>query len=423
MNHPDTQRALRVGDFAKAMEYTAKPGEILMEQCTRDMFELVKEIQFDCLVAVSMAMPITWMLSERYKIKLVYLGLVPEAPTSDFPFCVLSPVSLGDSSKDLASYSMVYNVAYQRTEEMVNRQRAELGLAKTTSPFDWLSLKEHFDMPTIYAFSKHVFGGKKPTLYRDNVEVAGFIELKLPTDCLSQKVVSFLEQPKTAPIFLGFGSMPALDPFQLFELTRDILEFNSNRRVILCCGWTNVEQVLNDLNNHTFEDVSTEDVERYRQLSLKLKEYIEGDRLLIIKEAPFHLLFPKCACIAHHCGAGTSGSAFKAGKPVVPIPVFMDQPFWAYRAYNMGIASKPIAFKDITSEQVNEAIAFVLEGEYSEDIKKKAQTLGEIMNKEEADPLSHIVELFAEKLEQEFIVPEYSCSVTKISFEKTGLKF
>lgn len=240
---PQTQQALRVGDFARLMSLTAKPGEILMTKCTNDMFKLMKEIKFDHLFATSMGMPIIWMLSEYYRISISYVGLVPEAPTGDFPFCVVSPVSLGSAEKNLASYDMVYNASFKGSEINTNKQREELGLKKLKGA-GWLSLKEQLNMPIIYAFSKSIFGGI-PSNYRKNVNLCGYFELKLESDTLGQNIEDFLSLPMEAPCFLSFGSMPALDPFQLFELSEAVLNSNCRVRVILACGkWSlHIKQV------------------------------------------------------------------------------------------------------------------------------------------------------------------------------------
>ncbi|KAG2386913.1 hypothetical protein C9374_001948 [Naegleria lovaniensis] len=408
MQDPQTQEALRTGNFATVMQLTAKPNEMLMSQCTHDLFEIAKETPFNTLMSSSMGMPIAWMLSERYEIPLVYIGLVPEAPTSDFPFCVLSPVSLGDEEKNLASYELVYHASFKRTEEMVNQQRQELGLAQMKDE-GWLSLKEKYNMPIIYAFSDVAFGGKKPKGYRENIHLTGYFELKLEDDHLDLEIENFLASPKPEPVFLSFGSMPALNPFQLFELTRSVLM--RNERVILSCGWTDMDKIMEDLNMHHFEILSKfteEEIQHYTELLNSLKQYIANDRLLVIKDCPYYLLFPRCACIVHHGGAGTTGTALKSGKPQVVIPVFMDQPFWAHKMYDLGVASYPVLFKDITNEKVNEAIDCVLhQGEKSEDIKKKALLIAQQLqaNEHDCDPISRAIELCLDCIKNPFIVP------------------
>lgn len=62
-----------------------------------------------------------------------------------------------------------------------------------------------------------------------------------------------------------------------------------------------------------------------------------------IGHAPHEAIFPRCAAVVHHCGAGTTHAACRAGKPSVPVFFANDQRFWAKVLYRMGIAARPIA--------------------------------------------------------------------------------
>ncbi len=51
-------------------------------------------------------------------------------------------------------------------------------------------------------------------------------------------------------------------------------------------------------------------------------------RVLLISAVPHKWLFPRCACVVHHGGAGTTGAGLLAGRPTAILPVFADQQFW-----------------------------------------------------------------------------------------------
>jgi len=89
-------------------------------------------------------------------------------------------------------------------------------------------------------------------------------------------------------------------------------------------------------------------------------------------------LFPRCAVIAHHCGAGTSHQAVASGVPSIPIPISMDQPFWAERLHRLGAASTPLNARKPSVERVQQAIA---EAE-AEPVRFRAAQLAERMNTE-----------------------------------------
>ncbi|KAL9658674.1 hypothetical protein ABK040_006208 [Willaertia magna] len=423
MNHPNVQKALRVGDGLKVMQLCRQPGEEMMSKCMKESVDHCKDL--NVIIGPSMTLSILWTLSEKFNIPMIYLGLVPEAPTKEFPFCVISPKSLNSEQDNLNTYLQVYTGGFAAQSSGYNEWRRELNLENMNCKFGWLGLKEHFNCPTIYAFSQHVFVKKRPVDWRSSIELSGFLELKLESEQLDKEIIDFLECNKNdalndneeiqqQPIFLGFGSMPNPEPFQLLEITERILTFYSKRRVVLAFGWT---KDLSDLNIDVKDDYDSSeesddelimiDKEKRKEIILNLKKFKEEKRLLIINEPPYRLLFPKCSCIVHHCGAGTIGACLKSGKPQIPVPVFMDQPFWGRKMFELGVASEPIPFKDITSEKIISAISYVLDDDHSK--KEKAKEIGELIRKE-GDGVDRAVELFLKKMEENFIVKaEYNC--------------
>ncbi|EFC40731.1 predicted protein [Naegleria gruberi] len=407
LDHPETKKALKTGDLSK-LELN-KPTEDLIKKCMVDLIDLsVNQIKFDWFISAPMTFPVVWMLSEKFEIPIDCIALVPDAPTEDFPFCVVSASSLG-AEQNLATYEMIYSVGFQMMQHLFNEQRELLGLPKMTQ--SWNSMREKLNMPLLFACSKHCFDNQKPSKYRDNVELTGYLELKSEGESLSQELEEFL-QVGQAPIFLSFGSMPALDPFQLFELAHDVLVKHDSKRVVLSCGWTNIDSIFTDLKEHKYEQeqsttFSEEESTKYESILSNMRDLITEKRLLIIKEAPYYLLFPNCAAIAHHCGAGTTGAAVVAGTPHLPIPIFLDQPFWGQRMFDLGVGSSPILFKDLTSDKLNEAVSYVLDGEKSESIRNKALEIKELIERDEADPCEINVNICLKNYcNHPFIVPK-----------------
>ena len=72
---------------------------------------------------------------------------------------------------------------------------------------------------------------------------------------------------------------------------------------------------------------------------------------------PHDWLFPRCSVIVHHCGAGTSHQALASGVPSIPVPISMDQPFWADRLHRLGVAAGPLDPRRPSVEHVRQAIA------------------------------------------------------------------
>jgi UDP:flavonoid glycosyltransferase YjiC (YdhE family) len=66
------------------------------------------------------------------------------------------------------------------------------------------------------------------------------------------------------------------------------------------------------------------------------------DYVLRLGPFPHDVLFPHASLIVHHGGFGTLTTAVLAGKPSVVVPHGFDQPFWAARAYALGLTPKPV---------------------------------------------------------------------------------
>lgn len=64
----------------------------------------------------------------------------------------------------------------------------------------------------------------------------------------------------------------------------------------------------------------------------------DAAHVLTIGPVPYSWLFPRMAAVVHHAGAGTTAAGIRAGVPAVPVPGIMDQPYWAKRLVDLGVA-------------------------------------------------------------------------------------
>ena len=77
-------------------------------------------------------------------------------------------------------------------------------------------------------------------------------------------------------------------------------------------------------------------------LSLKTPARDLPSWALQVRAAPHDALFPRCAGVVHHGGAGTTAMAARAGVPQVLVPHASDQFFWAHRLARLGLAPPPV---------------------------------------------------------------------------------
>jgi len=101
-----------------------------------------------------------------------------------------------------------------------------------------------------------------------------------------------------------------------------------------------------------------------------IDEIPEG--MFILDKAPHSWLFPRMAAVIHHGGAGTTAAGLRAGVPAVVIPFSNDQFAWGKRLFELGVASKPIPRKVLTSEKLSIAINDAL----SKTTKEAAEKMG-----------------------------------------------
>jgi UDP:flavonoid glycosyltransferase YjiC (YdhE family) len=69
--------------------------------------------------------------------------------------------------------------------------------------------------------------------------------------------------------------------------------------------------------------------------------------ILVAARAPHQLLLPRARAVVHQVGAGTTGQALRAGRPMLVVPHGHDQPDNAFRVAKLGVARivRPGAYK------------------------------------------------------------------------------
>jgi sterol 3beta-glucosyltransferase len=95
------------------------------------------------------------------------------------------------------------------------------------------------------------------------------------------------------------------------------------------------------------------------------------DNLAVVEQADHAWLFPQCAAIVHHGGAGTTHAGLSAGVPNVVCSFFADQPLWGGRVSKLGVGTH-MRFRDISYARLKAC----LEGALREEVAAKASQLG-----------------------------------------------
>ncbi|WP_269809755.1 glycosyltransferase [Kineosporia rhizophila] len=123
---------------------------------------------------------------------------------------------------------------------------------------------------------------------------------------LAPEVEAFLAAGD-APVYVGFGSM-AMGNASAEVATAAVEAARAlGRRIILAQGWAGLSAIDSQ------------------------------DDCFVVGDVNQQSLFPRCAAVVHHGGAGTTTAAARAGVPQVIVPQVVDQPFFARRVSELGI--------------------------------------------------------------------------------------
>jgi len=124
----------------------------------------------------------------------------------------------------------------------------------------------------------------------------GALTLELPTDA-DDEVLSWIASGRP-PVYFGFGSTPLAAPGDMVALTSAACALLGERALI-------------HVGPNDFSDIS------------------HPDHVKFVGAVNNASIFPGCAAVVHHGGAGTTAAALRAGTPQLILWGGIDQPFWA----------------------------------------------------------------------------------------------
>lgn len=161
-------------------------------------------------------------------------------------------------------------------------------------------------------------------------------------DPLPAKLESFLEAGPP-PVYLGFGSMTDPDPART---TRQVLDAVTalGCRTLISEGWAGLGGV-------------------------PLPETV-----FPVGTVSHARLFPRCAAIVHHGGAGTTTTAARAGAPQLVVPHLLDQFYWSHRVWQLGLGPRALNRTAFSPAGLAEALAGLVDNEM---VAERARELGE----------------------------------------------
>jgi sterol 3beta-glucosyltransferase len=118
----------------------------------------------------------------------------------------------------------------------------------------------------------------------------------------------------------------------------------------------------------------------------------EHPDILFVDRAEHDAVFPLCAAVVHHGGAGTAHAASRAGCPSIVVEHVTDQAFWGGVLHRAGIAPPMLHRRTVTAAKLARAIRTALD---SPSMRAAAGRIGESMRNE--DGVKRAAELIGEQ--------------------------
>lgn len=183
---------------------------------------------------------------------------------------------------------------------VINRHRRRLGLPGLR---DWF---RHVQGPQLVVASDAAIAPLPADIDRPAIQT-GYMHLLQPDTALSA-LERFLDAG-SAPVYVGFGSMPRPDQARLLPLVTAAGRA-AGQRLVVARFWKDAAEVAGDV--------------------------------FFISRFPHRQLFARMAAVVHHGGAGTTATAAISGVPQLIVPHILDQYYWGERVRRIGLGPAPV---------------------------------------------------------------------------------
>lgn len=342
------------GNLFKLLAWLRAQFERDSEQFAQDAIPLVTEHEAVVFAVFGFA---AYFIARQQGKPTVAAYLQPITPTGDFP-------SPGVNVPAWLPLRRVFNrLSYVSTMlglYAVARGGLNLLLEKHLGlpPMGWRdywAMYQNNDMPIVYGYSPALL--PRPREWDAHKHVVGYWQLPADEDYVPPAELAAFLDAGDPPVYVGFGSMTDADAAQVVEIVTAALA-QTGQRAVLLGGWAGLG-------------------------SGELPDNIQ-----CVPSAPHDWLFPRCAAIVHHGGAGTTAAALRAGRPQVVVPFFADQPWWAQMVSERGVSAATIPRKALTASK----LAAAIQRATSDDaMQARARELAGALEKE--DGIADAVEL------------------------------
>lgn len=244
------------------------------------------------------------------------------------------------------SYPLVEMMTWQGLGDLINRFRTKILRLEEVSTLWAPGQLYRLKVPYTYMWSPSLI--PKPKDWGPEIDVTGFVFLDLASSFTPPDDLKKFLDNGDPPVYIGFGSIVVDDPDEFTKLIFEAVKI-AGCRALVSKGWGGFG--------------SNADC---------------PDNVFMLENTPHDWLFPRCAAVVHHGGAGTTAIGLKTARPTMIVPFFGDQPFWgAMVSKAKAGAHECIPYKKLNAERLAEGIKQCLTEEARENVKKIAESIEE----------------------------------------------
>ncbi|KAL8707417.1 MAG: hypothetical protein Q9220_007562 [cf. Caloplaca sp. 1 TL-2023] len=270
--------------------------------------------------------------AEKLQTPLLLISVQPTIPTSDFPhvFTMTRPAFDTGSRWNYASYILVELVNWLALGSYLNHLRGQVYGMKpvswTWAVYDFWKMR----IPHICLWSPYLL--PPPSDWDADIDVAGYTFAHDPTYQPPTSLEHFFatSQPVVA---VSFGSASARDAADLmgeiFTATASI-----GVKAVVCLSGS------------------------------KLGTLPVPEHIYLAEQVPHGWLLPRVQGFVHHGGAGHTAVGLRHGVPMLTIPCFLDQNYWAAKLQQLRLGPAALDHRTITSQELASKLIDLLSSEY-----------------------------------------------------------
>ncbi|KAH8883279.1 UDP-Glycosyltransferase/glycogen phosphorylase, partial [Thozetella sp. PMI_491] len=287
-------------------------------------------------------------VAQKLRVPLVLVSVQPVLPTREFPSSLsMTKPSFkpGALRNYLSSYSieLIIWIAFGTSVNAIRSQELHL------KPVSWLwAVRDlpKLKIPHVCLWSRHLV--PCPSEWGENVTIGGYTSNDDGTYYSPPRALEDFLLTSRPIIAISFGS--AKIPNEVHFLGAISAAVNRmGVSAVVCGAWTKAA-----------------------------RQQITGTSdkaLFFIDRVPHGWLLQRVQGFIHHGGAGHMAAGLRAGVPMLIVPLFLDQHFWAAQVHRHGLGPPPLNHRSIKEDCLVVALRELLFGQYQNQCAEMARRL------------------------------------------------